>query len=426
MIRKELIIAAVISLLPCLSLAQNWQTVVSVDSRVGYSSNTYLNPFFAEWDESAGSGYGLVSVFGQSFWNDSNNSVDITLGLVAEPFLSNQNIWRGGLGMVEYRRRFSPNFNGGIEAGGSYFSSNFNRTMLWAQPYVTWFASPFTSLKLKLGVNHRSYKNFSDSLNTNRRFDFYGLEFESWPTYNWQLKATLFSSLDKIPAVNEQFSSTISAGYVFLNGTSITAKAGIEQFGFDFTTTTTNNGGPPIGNPGGGPPPETQTVTNQEFDRILRLGVTGNYPINKTVSIFASIEGLNRNITTSDETITDMQISGGVRLSLQPDIIRRSSNRVIDPEWEKRREQLMAMNLNFSGGGRLYLVGDFNNWNRAGIPLTQQNKKTYAAEISLDSGAYEYKILHVEGDTEEWLKFSNDTYTVDDGFGGENAMLLVE
>ncbi|NGP76090.1 hypothetical protein G3570_05575 [Balneolaceae bacterium YR4-1] len=425
MIRRELLIALLFSLLPCLSFAQNWHTMVSVDSRVGYSSNTYLNPFFAEWDESASSGYGLVSVFGQSFWNDSNNSVDITLGLVAEPFLNNQNIWRGGLSMVEYRRRFSPDFNGGIEAGGSYFSSNFKRTMVWAQPYVTWFVSPFTSLKLKLGVNHRSYKNFSDSLNTNRRFDFYGLEFESWPTYNWQLRATLFSSLDKLPAVNEQFSSTISAGYVFLNGSSITAKAGIEQFGFDFTTTTTS-GGAPVGNPGGGPPPETQTVTNQEFDRILRLGLTGDYPINKTVSIFASIEGLNRNITTSDERITDMQISGGVRLSLQPNIIRRSSNRVIEPEWEKRREQLMAMNINFSGGGRLYLVGDFNNWNRAGIPLTQQNKKTYAAEISLDSGAYEYKILHVEGDTEEWLKFSNDTYTVDDGFGGENAMLLVE
>ncbi len=423
---KELVIAILFILMPGLLVAQNWQTVVSVDSRVGYSSNTYLNPFFAEWDESVSSGYGLLSVFGQSFWNKDDNSVDITMGLVAEPFLSNGNIWRGGLGMIEYRRRFSPNFNGGIEAGGSYFSSNFNRSMVWAQPYVTWFASPFTSLKLKLGVNHRAYKNFSDSLNTNRRFDFYGLEFESWPSYNWQIRASLFSSLDKIPAVNEQFSSTVSVGYVFLNGTSITAKAGIEQFGFDFTSTTTDNGGPPIGTPGGGAPGETQTVTNQEFDRILRLGVTGNYPINKNVSVFASLEGLNRNITTSEESFTDMQVSGGVRLSLQPNIIRRSSNRIIEPEWEKRRERLMTMNINFSGGGRLYLVGDFNNWNRAGIPLTQKTKKTYAAEISLESGAYEYKILHVEGDTEEWLKFSNDTYTVDDGFGGENAMLLVE
>lgn len=424
MSNKHTVILILLILLPGITLAQNWQTVLSVDSRVGYSSNTYLNPFFAEWDESVSSGYGLVSVFGQSFWNDNRNSVDITFGLVAEPFLSNQNMWKGGLGMVEYRRKFSPNFNGGMEAGSSYFTSNFNRTMVWAQPYVTWFASPFTSLKLKLGVNHRSYTNFSDSLNTNQRFDFYGLEFESWPTYNWQLKANLFSSLDKLPSVNEQFSSTVSAGYIFLNGSRITLKAGIEQFGFEFTSTTDGGGGPPGGPPTGGP--ATQTETNQEFDRIFRLGLTGNYPINKTVSVFASVEGLNRTITNSEETFTDIQVSGGLRLSLQPNIIKRSSNKVIEPEWQEKRDQNMAMDINFSGGGRLYLVGDFNNWNRAGIPLTQKTKKTYTTEISLETGAYEYKVLHVEGDTEEWLKFSNDTYTVDDGFGGENAMLFVE
>lgn len=424
--KKCIVIIALIGLLPGLAVAQDWQTVLSVDSRVGYSSNTYLNPFFSEWDESVNSAYGLVSVFGQSFWSNNQNSVDFTAGLVAEPFLSSQSMWRGGLAMAEYRRRFSPDFNGGIEAGGSYFSSNFNRTMAWAQPYVTWFASPYTSLKLKLGVSHRSYKNFADSLNTNRRFDYYGLEFESWPTYNWQIKASLFSSLDKFPAVNEQFSTTVSAGYVFINGSSITAKAGIEQYGFDFTTTTETGGGPPGGPPGGGPPAGEQTVTNSEFDRILKIGLTGNYPINKTVSVFATVEGLNRNITTTEESFNDIQVSGGVRLSLQPNIISRSSGKYVEPEWQKKRDQLMAMNINFSGGGRLYLVGDFNNWNRAGIPLTQKSKKTYAAEIPLDTGAYEYKILHVEGDTEEWLKFSKDTYTVDDGFGGENAMILVE
>lgn len=324
--------------------------------------------------------------------------------------------------MVEYRRRFSPEFNGGMEAGSSYFSSNFNRTLVWAQPYATWFVSPFTSLKVKLGVSHRAYTNFSDSLNTNRRFDYYGLEFESWPTYNWQVKASLYSSLDKFPAVNEQFSTTVSAGYVFIDGSSITAKAGIEQFGFDFTTTSGTGGGPPVG----GPPTGGQTETNQEFDRILKIGLTGNYPINRAVSVFASVEALNRNITTTEESFNDIQVSGGVRLSLQPNILSRSTGRVVEPEWQKERDQLMAMNINFSGGGRLYLVGDFNDWNRAGIPLTQKTKKTYAAQIPLETGAYEYKILHVEGDTEEWLKFSKDTYTVDDGFGGENAMILVE
>lgn len=420
---KHLSIILVLSLLPGLLAAQNWQTVLSVDSRIGYSSNTYLNPFFAEWDESLNSGYGLVSVFGQSFWSNNRNSVDITMGLVAEPFFGSQSMWRGGLGMVEYRRRLSPSLSSGIEAGASYFSSSFNRTMVWGQPYITWFASPFTSLKLKLGVSHRAYTNFQEDLDTNSRFDFYGLEFESWPTYNWQLKASLFSSLDKFPAVNEQFSTSVSAGYVFLNGTSLTARAGIEQFGFDFTTTTNTGGG---GLPVGGPPNQPQTETNMEFDRILKIGLTGDHPINKTVSVFASIEGLNRNITTAEEGINDVQISGGVRLSLQPNIIRRSGNRVIEPEWQKKRDQLMTMNINYSGGGRLYLVGDFNDWNRAGIPLTKKTKKTYATELPLDVGAYEYKVLHVEGDTEEWLQFSKDTYTVDDGFGGENAMILVE
>lgn len=421
--RIELIyLILILSMLPCLTLAQNWQTVLSVDSRIGYSSNTYLNPFFAEWDESVESGYGLVSVFGQSFWSDNRNSIDLTAGLVAEPFFGNQNVWRGGLGVIDYRRTLSPSFNGGLEAGGSYFSSSFNRTMVWGQPYLTWFVSPFTSLKFKAGVNHRAYTNFSDSLDTNRRFDFYGLQFESWPSHNWQLKAGLFGSFDKFPSIQEQFSSSVSVGYVFLNGTSITATAGIEQYGFDFTTTT--GGGPPGGPPFGGPP--SQTETNQEFDRIIRGGITGNYPVNKTVSVFASVEGLNRNISTAAEDINDIQFSGGVRLSFQPDIISRSSHRVIEPEWMKKSDRLMRMNINYSGGGRLYLVGDFNNWNRMGIPLTKQSKKTFVAEVSLDVGAYEYKVLHVEGDTEEWLKFSKDTYTVDDGFGGKNAMLLVE
>lgn len=420
---EPICIILIMSLLPSLSMAQNWQTVFSVDSRIGYSSNTYLNPFFAEWDDTVESGYGLASVFGQSFWSDNSNSVDITLGAVAEPFFGSQNLWKGGLGVVDYRRRLFSSLNGGIEAGGSYFSSNFTRTMVWGQPYVTWFLSPFTSLKLKAGVNHRAYTNFSDSLNTNRRFDFYGLQFETWPSYKWQLQAGFFSSLNRFPSVQEQFSSTLSAGYFFLNGTSVTATVGIEQYAFDFSSTT--DSGPPGGGPPFGGRPE-QAETSREFDRIIKLGVTGNYPINKTISVFTRIEGLNRNISTTTESINDIQISGGVRISFQPNIITRSSHGTIEPEWNRRRGSEMTVNVNFSRGGRLYLVGDFNNWNRTGIPLTKTSKKTFTTELNLDVGAYEYKILHVEGDTEEWLEFSKDTYTVDDGFGGENAMILVE
>lgn len=424
--RLELIgILMVLILVPGMMLAQNLQTIVSVDSRIGYTSNTYLNPFFSEWDESVQSGYGMASVFGQSFWSDNTNSVDATLGFVAEPFFGNQNLWKGALGVFDYRRRFNSTINGGVEAGGSYFSSSFNRSMFWIQPYATWFVSPFTSLTAKVGINKRSYSNFSEEINSDSRFDYYSLQAETWFGYNWQLKASLFSSLDNFPSLQQQFSSRLSLSYLFLNGVRITASGGLEQFGFEQITETGGGGpggGPPIG--GGGEPADTQI--SQEYDRILRAGVTGSFPLNKRFSIYASVEGLNRNITNTEETFNDVQVSGGVRISLQPNIISRSRNRMVEPEWSKSRDQQMAVNVNYNGGGRLYLVGDFNNWNRSGIPLTQTSKKTYSAELPLDVGAYEYKILHIEGSTEEWLEFSNDTYTVDDGFGGENGMILVE
>ncbi|TYP95271.1 hypothetical protein LX73_0569 [Fodinibius salinus] len=74
----------------------------------------------------------------------------------------------------------------------------------------------------------------------------------------------------------------------------------------------------------------------------------------------------------------------------------------------------------------MYLVGGFNNWDKTGIPLTKQSDNIYVTQLLLSVGAYEYKVLEVQGDSEKWLQFSNDTYTVDDGFGSENAMLLIE
>jgi hypothetical protein len=71
-------------------------------------------------------------------------------------------------------------------------------------------------------------------------------------------------------------------------------------------------------------------------------------------------------------------------------------------------------------------VGSFNNWDKEGIPLTEQSENNYIAQLRLEVGSYEYKVLKIHGDSEEWLEFSNEVYTVDDGFGSKNAMLLVE
>lgn len=84
------------------------------------------------------------------------------------------------------------------------------------------------------------------------------------------------------------------------------------------------------------------------------------------------------------------------------------------------------MRIHYKGEGRLYIAGDFNNWNRPGIPLTELSDNTFIAQLNLEPGSYEYKILRVHGSSEEWIKLSKDSYTVSDGFGGRNALLLVE
>ena len=177
-----------------IAFGQQWQTVLSVNSRVGYTSNTYLNPYLSEWDSSIDGGYGTLSTLGQAIWFDSSNEVNLTGGLVFEPFTGDRDAWKGGLAMANYRYKFSNKLSAGIETGGSHFSSSFNRTLLWAQPTISWFPGLFTNIRLKAGSNFRKYENFPiDSLtvDSQNRIDLYALEVETWPSFRWQLTGGL-------------------------------------------------------------------------------------------------------------------------------------------------------------------------------------------------------------------------------------------
>lgn len=405
-----------VSLLTNFSKGQQLQTLLSVDSRIGYSTNTYLNPFFSEWDQSVESGYGLATVMSQSFWHKDGNSISLTGGLVYEPFFDETQTWRGGLGVFNYTRRFSGKFNGGIEAGVSHFASSFNRTTAWIQPNISWFISPFTQLSFRAGSSFRKFENFADSLDSNERFDLYALEFETWPGYRWQINTGLYGDLDTLPSLQKGFTFRATGGYYFWNGAVIRVRAGLEQYQFETTT----SGGP--GGPPGGFPPVGSPATEVNTDRILRFGIEGTYPINKKLSIFASAEALQFDSDQLDAT-TDVQVSGGIRLSVQPGL--KKSRPGVEPEWENDG-RTYTTEITYSGEGRLYLVGSFNDWRKPGIPLRERSKNRFVTTLNLDTGMYEYKILRIRGDSEEWVPFSEDTYTVDDSFGGKNAILLVE
>ncbi|MDZ7660366.1 glycogen-binding domain-containing protein [Fodinibius sp.] len=404
-------------------LAQDWQTIFSVDSRVGYSTNTYLNPYYAEWDRAENTSFGALSGIGQSTWFGDKDMVELTGIAVLEPFFSGLDTWKGGLALARYQHQFSHSISGGIEVGGSYFNSSFSRGMFWAQPTFTWSPTPFSQLKVKAGSNFRSYRDYMvDSVATsiNDRSDLYALEFETWPSFNWQLSTGLYGNFDSFPDIQQGFSSFVAASRIFEKGSKIRFKVGLEQYQNQQTVTTGGGGGgfPPVG---GGPPETTETI--EETNRIFRLGIEGSIPISQQLTAFVSAEGLRYNTTATDQNINDIQVSGGIRLTLQPKSGKDRGK--ISPDWNKEKD-IQRVEISYSGDARIYLVGDFNNWSRPGVPLVNVKNDRYRAELELDPGSYEYKVLKIEGGEESWIAFSSETYTVEDGFGGQNALLLVQ
>ncbi|PAU92737.1 hypothetical protein CK503_15345 [Aliifodinibius salipaludis] len=421
--RIGLIIVILLTSISAEMLAQDWQTVFSVDSRIGYSTNTYLNPYYGEWGQAENTSFGVFSGVGQSTWFGDQDMVQLTGVGILEPFFSGLDTWKGGLALARYQHQFSRSVSGGIEMGGSYFSSTFSRSMVWVQPTFSWSPTPFSQLKIKAGSNFRSYRDYMvDSVETSiyDRSDLYALEYETWPSFNWQLSTGLYGNFDSFPDIQEGFSSFVAASRIFNKGSKIRFKVGLEQYQNEQTVTTGGGGGgfPPVG---GSPSGTTETI--KETNRIFRLGIEGSVPISQRLTAFVSAEGLRYNTTATDQNINDVKISGGIRLSLQPE--SRKEKRKISPEWNSGKE-IQQVEISYSGDGRIYLVGDFNNWSRPGKPLVNVKKNRYRAELELDAGSYEYKVLKIEDGEESWIEFSSDTYTVEDGFGGSNALLLVQ
>lgn len=412
--RLVLMIMILSTAIPIMGWGQQWQTLLSLETRMGYSSNSYLNPFLAEWDPGLESAYNLTSVTGQTYWYRQNSSVGLTAGVMYEPvFETGTGSWKGAFGVANYNYRISRSFTAGLEAGTSYLRNSYSRTTSWIQPKVTWFVSPFTQLRLKAGSNYRNYRNYPDGGDELDRFDLYAFEFETWPDYRWQIRAGLYGGLKTLPSVQEGYNFRTSAMYFFRAGASVQVSAAIEQY----QTELTNGGGGPPGPPGG--PSAGTTLT----DRMMRFGVTGSMPIDRRISLFGTAEVLQFTSDAATPSQRDYQVSAGIRFNIEPKF--KSNKNAVSPEWnmEGRNQEVR---IRYSGEGRLYLVGDFNDWSRIGIPLRRYSGNVYTAELSLSPGAYEYKILRVLGDSEEWLQFSDNVYTVGDGFGNVNAMLLVE
>ena len=414
---------------------QQLEGYLSVDSRTGYSTNTLLTPFFGEWDRSSPSSYGYISPMGMLMFYTGGLSVEAAGGGVFETFTGDRQNLFGGYGLMNARYRITDSFSAGIESGGSTISTSFDRSMYWAQPVLSWSPTLFTRVNARIGSSFRSYGNAAageadeetngqeDEVAGRTRFDLYGLEVETWPNFSWKIQAGLYGDLSA-PADNLSLAGSVE--HRVNNSLRLAARAGMDQYKFQFATQNGTGGGPggPGGPPIGGPPGTGNgTVVVEDTDRIFRIGVSANYQVHRNVTLFGIADQLRLNSSVSDESIQDYQLSAGVRFTIRPSF---GGGTKAEPDWRTNGSQVLRLKINYSGDGQLYLIGDFNDWEHPGVPLSRQDSRRYVAQLSLDPGAYEYKILLIEGDEETWIDFTDETITVRDGFGGENGLIIIE
>ncbi|MGM0588891.1 MAG: glycogen-binding domain-containing protein [Bacteroidota bacterium] len=390
--------------------AQQWESVLSIENRLGYSTNTYLNPYMSEWEVEPASLYDLTAVSARANGYQKRFSWSVTGSAHYQAFLQNGvPTWKGAVLWGNLDHPLTANLTLGINSGVSYLSGSFDRTIAWLQPRLTWFITPFTLVRAKAGSNMQQYSGTTSG----SRYDSYALEAESWLTYRLQLTAGLYSDLNSFPSLSEGYNGVISAQYRFRNNSSIQAFVGLQQYQFE--TTIDGSGGGAMTQPG------SNVLLNT--DRLLRYGISAQRPINNRFSLFANVEVLHYLADVAINSSSDIKTSAGLRFSLEPRF--KKDEQLIEPDWNID-ESRQKLRVRYVGEGRLYLVGSFNNWEKPGIPLRRQNQHWLTADLQLEPGMYEYRILRIQGKDEEWLDFSKQTYTVQDDFDGNNALIVID
>ncbi|MEX0593735.1 MAG: glycogen-binding domain-containing protein [Balneolaceae bacterium] len=398
----------------CLPVApltgQSLSSWLTLDARAGVSTNSYLIPFYGEWNRTQTTGYGLLLPALSVLYEQDRFSADASLGGMFEPVSGEARTLGGGSSQMNLRYRLASRWSAGLESGLQTVKTAYSRDGWWLLPNVSWRPGPFTQLKLKAGSSGRRFRNLEQGGDASSRFDLFGVDMEHALGYRWQVRGGFYGDLDDPSGTVSLY---VSSDHRATDRFSVGVRAGVDQYRYDWFA------------PDGGSP--TGWIELRETDRIWRSGVQGRFRVSDRVSLTAGADYLLLASATSESMVHDIHVSGGVRVTLRPDSWFRGGG---EPEVALResgnRRGGVQFEIPYDGEGTLYLTGAFNDWAEPGVPLVRTGRNRYAADVELEPGGHEYKIVLIEESGEQkWMPFTEDTYTVPDGFGGENGLLFI-
>jgi hypothetical protein len=393
--------------------ARQFQTHFSMGMTGGYSTNTYLSPVLSEWDRSGTSAFFLVSPAANIQWNGTKQTAGVTGMGHFHHLTDGRSDWAGGTAFVNASQLLSPKVSLAATAGISRMTSTYTRDLQWIQAGIDWLVNPFFKTEIRAGSNWRRYSNLNDTGNIGSRYDSYGIEAEYWINYQWQFSGRFYSSLDHLTDPGRGFAVSAGLTRQWRSGLSITAQTGFERYSQQFQ---------PDGSVGMMPPfTGTRTVTIE--DHFVRSGLSLRYPVTKNITLTSRAANLLWMSNTDNSVLPDYELSAGVQFSFSPVMAKRGVPYGV--RWDIKPDRKTILEVQYKGNESLYLTGDFNDWDQPGIPLQRTGRNRYRAEIDMEPGIYQYKILTRQNGDLEWLDLSGQAATVDDGFGGRNGRVII-
>ncbi|WP_147303603.1 glycogen-binding domain-containing protein [Rhodohalobacter sp. SW132] len=394
-------------------------TSITVESQAGYSTNTFLHPMINEWDISDSGAFTRLIPSAQIFWATGRFSADLSGGYVLENIYDERNNWNGGFGSAQFRYRLSETVSAGAGASGSRLQSEFGKQTLSFMPEIEWSPSLFTRVRARAGSSFRTYELLDDTgeIETTDRFDFYGVEMEHWPSFRWQLRGGVYGLADKNLFENHSISASLSR--VIGQSAGIALSVSANRYTNRFTIT------PDGGGPQFGPTRPEEEESFDQIDRLLRGSLNFTFPVAGNFSGRGSA-GLNLFLPGGGESRSDVEASVGLRYTFSASSMFRNSGNNVSPEWDQLRNSAVMVSIEYRGDGDLYITGEFNDWEQPGVPLSKVSGRKYAAELNLNPGIYEYKVLLIANGEETWVEFTDETMTVSDGFGGTNGLIFLD
>lgn len=374
------------------ALGQQLQGTFSLTGKAGYLTNAYLDPAFPVWERTARAPFMGVMPTAQVDWSNDRTSVLLQGRGRYTRFPGTAASWWLGQGQLRLQHWLSERWAVGVQGAGSRLRTSQAQWLLWGAPYLRWNTTNRTQLELRLGATQRALDGGA------RVSSPFALLAASYWSGLWFLQSSFYLSQTQQTGTSS-LGMTLHAGRWIQDRVRLGVRGGTDRYGFDATASED-----------GFTSRLWHTAASMQWAPHSQWKVTGQLGLQH-------YQG-----GSSTDGPTDVYASAGLTYTLRT---QRSFEESARPLWVQKGTTVQ-FRIPYEGDGRLFLVGDFNDWQPRTLRLHAEEGAYYTAQVDLVPGTYQYKVQVVEDGETRWLSLPDHALTVADGFGEENGVVYVE